>query len=255
MSLSSLFRQCDFHVHTHLSPCAQGEMRLPSIIEVCARRGIRYLGITDHIFAFTDPRILVEARGELARLKKPMDVFLGCEADVVGVGRHMVTEEMRSTLDFIAVSANHFHLDSVEQPEDRSLRGVGQHFLRMFRYACSLEFADVVVHPMIAMPGTYDSTSLELLTDDELMDALVIARDNQIAMEISPRALMPDQMHFRLRFYSLCKRAGLKFSFGSDAHRLETAGRTDVLEPIVRELGLTDADIWLPARQDTASSL
>ena len=75
----------------------------------------------------------------------------------------------------------------------------------------------------------------------------IIAKKNDIAMEISPRALARDQMYFRLKFYSLCKEAGLKFSFGSDAHSLDNVGQTWVVGELVKELGITDEDIWLPA--------
>jgi histidinol phosphatase-like PHP family hydrolase len=222
-------------------------MRLGAIIDVCARRGIKRLGITDHISASTDPGILDTARREIASLKRTIDVYLGCEADILAVGRHVVTDEMRSSLDFISVAANHFHtVDSVAQPADESLRTVGRHFVDMFDYACSLDFVDTIVHPMVVMAGTFDPTCLDLLKDEEIIPALQKARDNGIAMEISPRALARDQILFRLRFYSLCRQAGLKFSIGSDAHSLEMVGQVRILAPIIKELGITDEDIWLP---------
>jgi len=49
-----------------------------------------------------------------------------------------------------------------------------------------------------------------------------------------------------LGFYSLCKEAGLRFSIGTDSHRLASVGRTDVLAPIISELKLEDDDIWIP---------
>ncbi len=246
METDNLFEHCDLHVHTYLSPCARSEMRLPSIVEVCAERGIRRLGITDHIFASTDPGILTRVKEELGSIETPVDVFVGCEADVLAVGRHTVTGEMKSTLDFIAVAANHFHSDTVAQPENDSLEAVGRHFVAMLAYACSLDFADVIAHPMVVFPGTFDSTCLELLTDDQLMEPIELAKENRIAMEISPRALAPDQLFFRARFYGLCKSAGLKFSIGSDAHSLANVGRTRVLGSLIRGLGITDDDIWLP---------
>ena len=224
-------------------------MRLRSIVDVCAGRGVEHLGITDHIDAHIGPEILREAGQELAAIQKPVNVFLGCEADVLSVGRHMVTDEMRSTLDFIMVSANHFHDEVVAQPAGSSLEAIGRHFLEMFRYACSLEFADVIAHPLVVFPRTFDPTCLYLIKEDDLAEAIQLARANEVAMEISPRALVHDQMHFRTQFLSMCKSAGLKFSIGSDAHTLDNVGRTAVLAPIIEELGITDSDIWLPSRQ------
>jgi len=219
---------------------------VPDIVEAAAGRGIRYLGITDHIHPFTAPDILRRTRVELDSVEKPIEVFLGCEVDVVEVGKHLLTDDLRRTADFVAIAANHFHTGWVAQPEDLSPRGVGWHFLEMFRYACSLEFADVIVHPMVVFPGTFDPTCLDVLTDDELSGAIDVAKANSVAMEISPRALARDQMFFRMRFYSLCKEAGLRFSIGTDSHRLASVGRTDVLAPIISELKLEDDDIWIP---------
>ena len=246
MATDKLFQQCDFHIHTCLSECARPNMRLPDILTVCAQRGIDYLGITDHVFPSTNPDILKTAGDELAALDKPMNVFLGCEADVVEVGEHTVTDEMRSTLDFIMVAANHYQLPWISQPPDMSASSVAGHILDMFTYACSLSFADVIAHPMCEVSGKYDPTCLNLLSDDELTHALKVAKRNNVAMEISPRALLPEDRRFRLRFYSLCKKAGLKFAFGTDAHSLNHAGQTWVLKGLVNELGIVDGDVWLP---------
>jgi len=248
--MTSLYEKCDFHVHTRFSPCASPDMRVSSILETCAGRGIKYLGITDHVAAETDTRFLAEARRELASIDGPVRVFLGCEADVLGVGRHVVTEEMRETLDFVCVSANHFHTRSVAQPENGSPETLGRHFLDMFAYACSLGFADFIAHPLMVFPGTFDPRFLDLIEDDDVVPALKSAKRNNIAMEISPRALDREQLYFRMRFLFQCKEMGLKFAVGSDAHRLELVGQTRLIAPIVRELQLEDEDIWLPRGAD-----
>ena len=246
MSSNNLFSQCDFHIHTHLSECARREMRLPAILDVCARRGIKYLGITDHVSLSTDPDLLDAASRELAELDKPMNVYLGCEADILAVGKHVVTDQMKSTLDFIAVAANHFHVTCVSQPQDSTPWAFAQHCLDMFAYACSLEFVDVIVHPMCEVSGECDPASFDLLSDDDMMMPLAQAKRNRIAMEISPRALSPGDKRFRLRFYRLCKRVGLKFAFGSDAHSLQQAGQTRILADLADKIGITDGDVWLP---------
>lgn len=246
--MTTLYDKCDFHVHTRFSPCARPEMRVSEIVRQCAARGIRYLGLTDHVAVGTDPAIFERSRRELSGVDAPIDVFLGCEVDILGVGRHLASEAMQSELDFICVAANHFHDPAVDQPTEDSLESAGRHFLEMFRYACTLGFADFIAHPLYVYPGTFDPTCVELISDDDISDCLAIAKKNEIAMEISPRTLDRGQLYFRMRFLRLCKEAGLKFSIGSDAHRLDTVGMTGVLAPVVRELNLADEDIWLPRR-------
>ncbi len=244
--MANLFEQCDFHVHSCLSPCAAPEMKLRAIIEASADKGVRYLGITDHIAVGTDAGILSQTTRELAAIKSPVRVFLGCEADILDVGRHVVTHEMTSELDYICASANHFHLSSVAKAADESAEELGRHFLRMLKYACSLDFVDFIAHPMYVFPGTFDPTFLETITDEAIIEVLQEAKRHDIAMEISPRALDREQLYFRMRFMFLCKEAGLKFAIGSDAHRLASLGTAQMVAPIVRELDLQDKDIWLP---------
>lgn len=233
--------------------CARDEMRPASILEVSVKKGLRHVGITDHVDVHVGSGFLEKLRAELARLgEERVDVFLGCEADVISVGRHVVTDEMRSTLDFIMLSANHFHDAAIAQPPSNSLEAVGRHFLEMFRYACLLEFADVIAHPLVVFPGTFDSTCLYKIKESDLKEAIDLARANNVAMEISPRSLAPDQLEFRMRFLSMCKEAGIKFSIGSDAHSLENVGNTGVLAPLIEKLGITDGDIWLPDRRRNA---
>ena len=222
-------------------------MTVSAILQMAEAQGIEYLGITDHIFAVTDPSILKSVADELANLPKPMNVYLGCEADILAVGKHTVTEEMKSTLDYIAVSANHYQLEWVSHPESDSPEALGKHYLDMFRYACSLDFADIICHPMQVVCGDHDPQCLETLRDKDVMEAIELARANSVAIEISPRLLSNDPEGFTFRFYRMCKETGVKFSFGSDAHALHNVGTTSIMEEFVRSMGITDEDVWLPA--------
>jgi histidinol phosphatase-like PHP family hydrolase len=246
MSKNELFSRCDFHIHTHLSECALDQMRAPAILDACKRRGITRLGITDHINPSTDASILDVDREELDALDTSVETYLGCEAEILSVGKHTVNDGMKQSLDYVAIAANHFQGPWVEQPPDNTAFGIACHHLDMFAYACSLDFVDMIVHPMCDVAGVHDTTGFEALTEADLTPPLVEARKNGIAVEISPRALVTEGMPFRLRFYSLCRRLGLKFAFGSDAHALRNVGQTQVLADLVSRIGITDSDVWLP---------
>lgn len=221
-------------------------MRMPEIVAMCEEIGIRYLGISDHLYAGVDPWFLAHTRREADSISTDVRLFVGCEADILAVGEHTVADWMISDLDYIMVAANHFHDARVAQPRDSSPVGVARHFLEMFRYACTLEFADIIAHPLVVYPRTFDYGCINLLSDKELTEAIGLAGENHIAMEISPKSLMREQIDFRMRFYRLCKQVGVRFSIGSDAHSLSNVGNVHALVPVVRELELTDDDIWLP---------
>ena len=200
-----LYKQCDFHIHTRFSPCASAEMRIPDIVRVCSQRGIRNLGITDHINGSTDPKFLLENRRLLQSVNSDARVYLGCEADILDVGKHAASDFVRSTVDYVAVAANHFHSKWVASPESAEPEVVARHFYKTFAYACSLDFVDIIVHPFYVFPETYDPACMELISDERLGEAIIVAKRNEVAVEISPRALRPANNPFLMRFYALCK--------------------------------------------------
>jgi len=244
--ISKLFARCDLHVHTNLSPCSREEMTLQDIIRAAEEQGIEHLAITDHIHPSTDRSIIDHVRGQCNRLNSTMNIYVGCEADVVAVGEVTVDPALADRADFVMVAANHFQDRFISQPPTRKSRDVALHYLEMLRFAASLELADVIAHPLFVVPGTYDPLAPAELTEEDLLPVVELAARNSIAVEISRRALAPEQRPFLLSFYRLCKQAGLKFAIGSDAHQLADVGRTYLVEPLILELGLTDEDIWLP---------
>jgi histidinol phosphatase-like PHP family hydrolase len=251
MADTGIYLHCDFHVHTRYSPCAWPEMLPKDIVDRARERGVKYLGLTDHVFGFTDPAILKCVRQDCSPRDGDPEVFFGCEADVMSVGSTTVTPEMIDTLDYIMVAANHFANDwqkMVEMPISNDPEVVGRHFLKMFNYAATLDYADVIVHPFYVMPGSFDVAAIYTLTEKDLIPGIESAAANGIAVEISRRSITPEHIDFLTPFYRLCKEAGVKFSVGSDSHRLEDVGRTDVLTPLIRELGLQDEDFWIPKK-------
>ena len=224
-------------------------MRPVSILRKAKERGLQCVGLTDHVFGFTDPYVVDYARAECPESGNGIQVFFGCEADVLEIGKTTVTEHMLETLDFVMVSASHFHNDymnMVAPPASDDPEAVGRHYLEMFRFAASLDCVDVIAHPFYVMPGTFDPRSIYTLSEKDLRSAAEIAAANGVAVEISRRAVTPDHIEFMRVFYRLCKRSGVKLSVGSDAHNLETVGRTDQLGSLIQELALEEQDFWLP---------
>lgn len=242
----------DLHVHTFHSPCCEEEMLPEVILDTAARRGIRRLGLTDHFYPFTNPGIFDEIRRDCAKasVNGVPEVLFGCEAEIMAPGKTSVGPELAEKLDFVMVAATHFqNAGIVEPPPADDDESIARHYLEMLTYAVGLPYADTVAHPFFVVPGVFPETSVAVLRDSDILPTLELARENGVAMEISPRALFPAQLDFSLRFYRLCKKVGVKFTLGSDAHRLEAVGRLDVLRPIVHELRLSRKDFWLPTSE------
>jgi len=242
----------DLHVHTFHSPCGESEMLPAEIVRTAAERGITRLGMTDHFYPFTDPAIFDEIRSAVKDARSVADgsleVLFGCEAEIMAPGRTAGSPRLAERLDFVMAGATHFQNAGItDLPRDaKDDRAIAEHYLKMFEYAVSLPWMDVVAHPFFVMPGVCPVEALDTLSDGELLSGLEMAKENKVAMEISRRVFWPGQIGFSMRFYRLCKKVGLKFTVGSDAHRLEDVGDVHILEPVFTELGLTEKDFWLP---------
>ncbi len=215
--------------------------------------GIDCIAFTDHIHIDTDLSILDNVRSRVLELNPSIKTYIGCEADIISVGSSVISSELVEKTDFIMAAANHFHDPTISQPQGTDRASIARHYLEMFSYAVNLENVDVIAHPFFVMPGYLDPLGPSELTERDLAPAIEIAARSDVAMEISRRALTPGQAPFIFSFYKLCKEAGLKFTVGSDAHKPSDVGMTRLVEPLIRELGLTDEDFWLPERKRVKS--
>jgi histidinol phosphatase-like PHP family hydrolase len=245
----------DLHIHTCRSTCAKREMTPRAAIEAAAGRGITRLAFTDHFFTFTDPDIFNQTRADAAQALKetglPVEVFFGCEAEAMAPGCTAGSAELAAGLDFVMVAASHFQNTGItELPPGLDDDGVAHYYLEMFTYAAGLPWANVIAHPFFVIPPVASVEVLKALSDAEILSAIEVAKENNVAVEISRRVFFPGQLDFSLRFYRLCKRGGLKFTLGSDAHDPVDAGCIEQLRPVVEELNLTEKDFWLPERKD-----
>ena len=245
----------DLHTHTHHSPCGQAEMLPAEIVRTAARKGITRLAITDHFYEFTDRGIFDDIRESVETVRRSIpnvpEVFFGCEAEVMAPGRTAGSQELADGLDFVMAGTTHFQNTGVTDLPPGDDESHAFHFLRVFEYAVGLPWVDVIAHPFFVVPSVCSVEILDHLRDSDLLPAIEKAKENDVAMEISRRALWPGQTPFSLNFYKLCKQVGLKFTIGSDAHRLEDVGSVRVLRPFLSELGLSDADLWLPDHRNS----
>lgn len=237
----------DLHIHTYHSPCGKGEMTPAHIASVAIKGGVERIAITDHFYTFTDRRIFRKIRADLARLEldgKPK-VYVGCEVEVMAPGRTAGDASLADELDFVMAGTTHFQNTGItDLPKTDDEQEIGRYYLEMFEYAVSLPWVDVIAHPFYVVPSVCSLRVLKYIPQDRLITALIQARENNVAMEISRRAL--GQLDFSIPFYRLCKEIGLKFTVGSDAHSLDMVGNVWDVEPIITELDLREEDFWMP---------
>ena len=109
--------------------------------------------------------------------------------------------------------------------------------------------ADVLLHPMHASSyeNIYDKT-MECISDSELFDVLAETAAHNVAMEINCGVLKAcDNGKFSietlLRLFETAKRAGCKFTIGSDSHCPAHFQLYGLAEHFTNRLGMTENDI------------
>lgn len=220
----------------------------PEAIFAAAReRGIRAVGISDHAERQIGFDFFRWLHDEFADPPPGIDVFVGCEASLFAPGDPHITEEFAATMDYVLLAFNHFHdPSSTLQPESYDPGVCKEHYLKMFRAAASSPAADAIAHPFYVYPGGLHPATLEEVSDDEMGEVLEVARGSGVALEINANTLRTSQRETQERFYRLAASMGIKFSMGSDSHRLCDIGSYSHIADFVGSLGLTEADIWLP---------
>lgn len=255
----------DLHIHTHHSSCCKDKVNhVPAkIARRASELGLDTIGLADHLWERSDiePRgfyvrqgveIINSLRDEVAAISSPVRILIGCEADTLAPGQFTVSGQYAETLDFVLLSCSHFHLAGiVDQPVDRTPRGVARHALDFFNSAARSGIATAIPHPFYpnGFLEIYDEI-IASISDVEFLDAFGAAAANDVALEISSHCMdcltqeNPKWSHETpLRVLSLAKTAGCKFTFGSDAHALEKIASVMQLQRIAKNIGLEERHI------------
>jgi len=212
----------NLHVHTYRSECAQPEMTIPAIAEAARALGLRAVGLTDHVnlaraWEIANLPLDLEERD---RLTLPVEVLVGVEAMMISPAEISLPPEAARGLDYVMISANHYHLDFVEQPESLEPAVAAAHCLRMTAAAITCGYCDVIAHPLLR--GSVPLTTREMTrayTDQALAHLCGLAAQHGVALELNPRMVRAEPEFFR-RLIAAAQAAGMRFTLGTDAHRL-----------------------------------
>ncbi|MDK2870614.1 MAG: putative hydrolase [Pyrococcus sp.] len=192
----------DLHTHTIYSDGIGSVIDNVNMAEI---RGLRLLGISDHIHFFTPSKFLkyvneVRSIGREAEIP----VLVGIEANITENGPD-VTEDFAKHLDYVIASVH-----------DWFGEGEVYRYIERIKLALMDENVTIIGHfgnvfPWIGYP-----------TEEQIKEVLDVAEEYGKAFEISSRYRVPD-----LEFVKMCIKRGIKLVFASDAHRPEDVGRVD----------------------------
>jgi len=259
----------DLHVHSYLSECCHEKAthRPAAIVARAERMGLRTIGFADHVwvnpglepsdwYRGQDESRIMRLREDLESISTPVRVLVGCEAETIAPGKFGITREFAESVDFVLLACDHFHMTGfVEGPKSDRPRDIAESLLKFFRSAVASTLATVIPHAFF--PCGSDrlfAPVVDSITDAEFLDAFGAAAERNVGIEITTGYLpakadadgwsqKPWTVETPVRFLRLAKEAGCKFTFASDAHRLEAMESLPELDGFVRALDLTEEDI------------
>lgn len=227
----------DLHVHV------EGETSIEDVLRLAEARGAK-IGVVEHAGfgqAISNDEDLIRYVERLASFP----VYKGIQAE----GRdwpQAFSEEALTHLDFVLTDALTFperdgrfvRLWTEEaQVEDKD--DFMERYVDFGVRILTTEPIDIFANPTYlpeCIAHEYDA-----LWTEERMDRLIqAAAQAGVAIEINARYRIPS-----LRFVKRAREAGVKFSFGSNTHGRE-AGMLDYCLEVVRALGLTAEDLFVP---------
>lgn len=265
-TLREAIAQQDYHVHTFLSPCSKDEnCTVTSLARRADELGIRTIVIADHwhearpgfapppFYGTTDQSGFEATMREAEALEADVETLVACEIDMIRPGLCTVSEELARKLPVVLVSASHYHLKGIEQPEDRTIKGLVAHVLRRMRAAIEWPPTQILAHPLISLGnglGPFDAV-VEAIPEQELLDVLGLAEERNVAIELGAGVFCSElwSPEGQLCFYRQARQAGCKISPASDAHQVSDLGRASLAVPWAERAGFAAGDVitrdWL----------
>lgn len=248
---------CDYHIHTQLSGCADNDLRIEKIIEVQQQKDMKVIGITDHDYSYQSKVGRIQAaQRSIKEVDPSIEVCFGVESQMLEYQVTSITIPLASYFDYVLMAPNHYHLRGVARPRSfRDPRRVALHEIYMFEAAIACPITDAVVHPFLLSPDVFQFSSEELaafgqemmrnIEQKRLIYQLDLASQRGIGIEISPKMVRYNQRHL-VAFYELCLERDVKLLIGSDAHNLKQLEEISLLAPILEELGVVEGQLWHP---------
>ena len=220
--------QENMHMHTALfSPCGRPEAVFEDMIAAAVQNGLKRIAFTDHV----QERDIGLVRKILHTYQPLRDayaadikVYIGAELSAFDTDKFTLQYADLST-EFNLYACNHYHVYSWAQPEDRTPQGYKEHNKKTMQNLIRSGKCDCIAHPFVDSYIRDDAIRNDehpltaAWTDNELGDILTLAKQHEVAWELSPKVVVNDPVFGRRR-YNLGKEIGSVFTMGTDAHNL-----------------------------------
>jgi histidinol phosphatase-like PHP family hydrolase len=235
----------DAHVHTEYCGHAQG-MTVSKVVETSNCLNLKSLLIAEHIFSPKETALINKIKDETGKIDSQCKIFVGVEVDVDASktdGSLVTTNESLKDADLV-IAAVHY-IPGVgnypRSPMDNPLEP--EKLLELWRSSLLGMLANPVVD-ILAHPGRLPAAALDLdiYFDDMisvLREAAEISADNAVAWEINNLTcgrLTPATWERWHETIQAAIDAGVKITYGSDAHSPEEISKQGYVQQIIKKL-------------------
>lgn len=257
----------DFHIHTHLSTCADRNVTVRDYLKAYRDTPIRRLGFADHLWDSAIPgtprfyRIqnvehVEEIKADLAALtaeeRDGFEILYGCETEYDYAGHGVgLSEAAAETFDFIIVPNSHTHITMPKEfyePPQKHKEYMIEAYKDIIRSPIR-RYITSIAHPFDPVNCPYPRRLVyDLITDDEFRRLFDETAEAGIAVEINlsavknPEVLMSED-YSMVRMFRAAKECGCRFTFGTDAHKTDDLRVLSNAAFMVELLGLTEDDL------------
>ena len=251
----------DLHIHTNLSSCAKPTAVAADYITRAKGMGLTAIAFTDHMWDSAVPGAsnwyMPQNYAHICALKKelpPSDsslkILFGCECECDKFGTVGISEEVAAQLDILLVPHSHTHMKDFTMPavlrEDDAAHGkfLVEHFMHVINSPIA-KYITVIPHPFAAVACPTAHNVLNTIPDAALEECCIAAREKNIALEINTscfKAMDEEQMRncAYARLFEIARRAGCRFTVGSDAHDIPAMDALPKAEIFARVIGIPE---------------
>ena len=236
------FPMMDLHVHR------SDKQTIEQIVEKSKKMGITF-GVMQNVapWGITNDEQMKEYIDSI----KPYPVYVGLQPMSPGWSKNF-SKDIIAQADYIAMdpqmitNGNGYgedvmvweyatYIDDAEAFMERNM----EHYMQIL---AGDDPIDIFACPLL-LPYCLEREYTTLWTKKRLQMIIDAAKARDIAIEISDMMRVPDE-----EFILMAKRAGLKFTFGSDT-RDEKTGRLDYCKRVAARCRLTEKDFFVPKRK------
>ena len=228
-----------YHVHV------TGSFNVDNAVTLSKEMGIKF-GLVDnfgrHYWNYSDEHLK-----KYLKSMKGKGAYVGIQAE----GRdwmRVFSKELLAELDFILADGMTFPntngtYSRLWRNEEVNIRDVDFFMDRYTDYLADIasEPIDIIAN-VTFLPEVIISDYDKLWTDQRAMKLINACVKNDVAIEINARYRIPSP-----KILKMAKKAGAKFAFGANSHSRNQAKQMDYCLDMIKELGLTEKDMFKPS--------